>query len=177
MNIGVFLSQYDVAGKYTSVVETLARLIAEHEHTLVFGGTNEGLMHIIADGIHKGGGRIIAVSRAAVQERTYKNADEIILVEDSHAMNAGIIKRADVVVVLVGGIGTLNELSAVVRMTKNDEGGKRTVVVNTDGFYDGLKQQLQRMSDEGFLRNDVMKSIRFVDTPEDEMRYIEGHGN
>lgn len=176
MNVAVFLSQYDVAGKYTSVVEELGRAIAAHKHALVFGGTNEGLMHVIAETVHKNGGRVVSVVRTAVQDRMYKGADETILVENSQTMNTQIIERAEAVVVLIGGIGTLNELTAVVRMVKNAEGGKRSVVVNTDGFYNGLRAQLQRMSDEGFLLPEVTASIHFVDTPEEAMRYIESYG-
>jgi uncharacterized protein (TIGR00730 family) len=177
MNIAVFLSQYDVAGKYTAVVETFARLIGEGGHTLVFGGGDEGLMHVVADTAHRSGANVIGVIREKIKEKAYKDADEMTVVGDSHEMNLGIIKRADVVVVLIGGIGTLNELTEIVRMKKNGDRDREVVVVNTDGFYDGLKQQLQRMSEEGFLREDVMKSIRFVDTPQEAMRYIEGHGN
>ena len=81
MNIGVFLSQYDVGGKYTTVVETFARLIAEHKHALVFGGGDEGLMHVIADVAHKNGARIVGVIREPIKHKAYKNADEIVLVK------------------------------------------------------------------------------------------------
>ena len=174
MNVGVFLSQYDVAGKYTAVVEALGRAIAARKHTLVFGGCDEGLMHVIAETVHQNGAPVVGVIRAPIAHKSYKEADETVVVADGHEMNLGLIKRADVVVVLIGGIGTLNELTAVVRMKKNAEADKPVVVVNTDHFYDGFRQQLQQMSDEGFLRADVMESVHFVDTPEDAMRYIEG---
>ncbi|HEY4526792.1 MAG TPA: LOG family protein [Candidatus Paceibacterota bacterium] len=176
MNIGVFLSQYDVGGKYTTVVETFARLIAEHKHALVFGGGDEGLMHVIADVAHKNGARIVGVIREPIKHKAYKNADEIVVVKDAKEMNLGLIARADVIVVLIGGIGTLNELTEIVRMKKNGEQNKKVVVVNTSGFYEGLKTQLQRMSEEGFLRDEVMKSVHFADTPQEAMEYIESYG-
>ena len=71
----------------------------------------------------------------------------------------------------------MNELTAIVRMKKNAEHDTKTVVVNTGGFYDGLKAQLERMHAEGFLHENVMRSAHFVDTPEEAMRYIEAHGN
>jgi uncharacterized protein (TIGR00730 family) len=173
MNIGVFLSQYDVAGKYTVVVEEFARLIAEHKHTLVFGGGDEGLMHVIADIAHRGGAKVVGVVSERMRDRIYKNADEMTVVKDSHEMNLGLITRSDAVVVLTGGIGTLNELTEMIRMKKNGEQDKPTVVVNTEHFYEGLKQQLRRMSDEGFLREDVINSVHFADTPEEAMHYLE----
>ena len=169
MNIGVFLSQYDVDGKYTTVVETLGRLIAEHKYTLIFGGGDEGLMHVLADTVHQGGAKVVGVIRAPIQHKAYKDADEIVVVEDAHKMNIGLIERADAIFVLIGGIGTLNELTEIVRMKKNGEQNKLVVIVNTDHFYDGLKQQLERMNKEGFLRKDVMESVLFVETTEEAM--------
>lgn len=177
MNVAVFLSQYDVAGKYTVVVETFARLIAEHKHTLVFGGGDEGLMHVIADTVHRRGARVIGVIRASIKDKAYTDSDETVVVKDAHEMNLGLIERGDVIVVLAGGIGTLNEITEVLRMRKNGLLNKPTIVINTDHFYDGLKQQLQKMHSGGFLKDDVLQSVYFADTPKDAMRYINEYGH
>ncbi|MSU74038.1 TIGR00730 family Rossman fold protein [Candidatus Kaiserbacteria bacterium] len=176
MNIAVFLSQYDVAGKYVGVVEALGKSIALGKHTLIFGGCNEGLMHVIAQTAHDSGAKVVGVIRAPIAHKAYPDADEIFIVKDAYEMNVGLIERADCIVVLAGGIGTLNELTAIVRMKKNAEHDTKTVVVNTGGFYDGLRTQLERMHAEGFLREDVMQSVHFVSTPEEAMGYIEAYG-
>lgn len=172
MNIAVFLSQYDVGDKYAVVVKEFALLIAKNRHTLVFGGGDEGLMHVLADTAHRNGARVAGVIRAAIKEKAYKDADEIVVVANAREMNLGLISRADVIVVLVGGIGTLNELTEIMRMKKNGEQDKPTIIVNTGGFYDGLKQQLERMSNEGFIRGDVVKSVIFVNTPHEAISFI-----
>ena len=77
-------------------------------------------------------------------------------------MNLGLIERADVIVALVGGIGTLNELTEVLRMRKNGFHTKPVVFVNTDNFYSGLREQLQKMASEGFLKKDIMDSTYFA---------------
>jgi uncharacterized protein (TIGR00730 family) len=173
MNIAVFLSQYDVGEKYVSVVEDLAVRIAEGGHTLVFGGGDEGLMHVLVETVHKRGARVLAVIREPIKHKAYKNADEITVVEDEYKMNLGLIARADIVFALPGGIGTLHELAALVRMKKNGQSDKELVVVNFGGFYDGLKQQFERMGTEGFLRDDVFNAVHFVASPEDAIRYAD----
>ena len=55
--------------------------------------------------------------------------------------------------------------------------GKRIVVVNTGGFYEKFREQLEKMNGEGFLKREVMDSVHFADTPEAAMRYIEHNGN
>lgn len=177
MDIAVFCSQYEVAEKYKAAAEALAHLIAKHGHALVFGGADEGLMGLIARAAQGRGARVIGVIREQIKDKAYKNADEMIVVKDAKEMNAGLIKRGDVIVVLVGGIGTLNELTEVLRMRKNGLFNKPTVVVNTDNFYSGFKKQLQKMRSEGFLRKDVLDAIYFADTPLEAMGYIDIHGN
>jgi len=177
MNIAVFCSQYEVAEKYRLAAETLARLIAQRRHTLVFGGHDEGLMGVIADTAHREGGRVVGIIREKIKETAYKNADEMVIVRDTLEMNRELIARADVIVVLIGGIGTLNELTDVLRMKKNGLLHKRVVVINTDGFYEKFKEQLEKMNAEGFLKKEVLETLHFADTPEEGMRYIETHGN
>ncbi|MEK7107141.1 MAG: TIGR00730 family Rossman fold protein [Patescibacteria group bacterium] len=173
MNICVFCSQYEVSEKYKTDAETLARLIAEHKHTLVWGGADEGLMGLIARTAQRGGAKVIGVIREKIKDKAYKNADEMIVVKDAREMNLGLIERGDMIVVLVGGIGTLNEVTEVLRMRKNGLLNKQIIVINTDHFYDGFKAQLERMSAEGFLKKEVMDSAFFADTPEEAMWYIE----
>jgi len=176
MNIAVFCSQYDVAEKYRNATETLAGLLAKGGHTLIFGGHDEGLMGVIADTAHRAGGRVVGIIREGIRATAYKDADEMVVVKDTLEMNRELIARGDVIVVLVGGIGTLNELTDVLRMKKNGLLDKQTVVINTDGFYGKFEEQLLKMHAEGFLKKDVLDAIHFSDTPEEGMRYIERHG-
>jgi hypothetical protein len=177
MNIAVFCSMYDVAEKYRKDAETFARLLAKGGHTLVWGGTDQGLMHVIAEAAERDGARTVGIISERIKHTAYKTADEMVVVKDTLEMNRGLIERGDVIVVLVGGIGTLNELTDVLRMKKNGLLDKRTIVVNTDGFYEKFKEQLQKMNAEGFLKKEVLDAIHFSDTPEEGMRYIERHGS
>lgn len=173
MRIAVFCSQYEVAEKYKKVAEEITQLIAAHKHSLVFGGIAEGLMGIVARGAHAGGSRVIGVTREQIRDRVYANANEIHIVENAYEMNLGIIERADAIIVLAGGIGTLNELTEMIRMIKNGVHQKPVVIMNTDNFYEGLRVQLNKMHEEGFLRDDVMQSVQFVSTPRKGMDLIE----
>ena len=177
MNIAVFLSQYDVAEKYQNVAKTFARLIAEGGHGLVWGGADEGLMSIVANTAKSGGSRIVGVIREQIKGKAHAGADEMHVVKNAYEMNLGIIERADAIVALVGGIGTLNELTEVLRMNKSGLHTKPVIFINTDNFYDGFKAQLVRMSAESFLKKEVMDSAYFAATPEDAMRYITKHGD
>ena len=173
MNIGVFSSQYDVAEKYKKATEELGNLIAAGGHTLVWGGAAEGLMDLLPTVVQKGGSKVIGVMREALRAKAFKTADEMHIGGNAFDMNMGIIERSDVIFVLVGGIGTLNEVTEIIRMNKNGQHAKQVIFINTDGFYDGMKMQLDRMAAEGFVRKDVAASVSFADTSMEAMRLVE----
>ena len=49
---------------------------------------------------------------------------------------------------------------------------KPLVVLNTNGFYDTLLQFLAHMVAESFLKQDYLKLIQIVTTPEDAIKAI-----
>ena len=172
MNIGVFCSQYEVEEKYKKATEELGKLIAAGKHTLVWGGAAEGLMELLPKTVQDGGARIVGVVREPIAHKAFKTADEMHIVPNAYEMNMGIIKRSDVIMVLVGGIGTLNEVTEIIRMNKNGQHAKRVIFINTDGFYDGFKTQFERMAREGFVRADVAAAVYFANTPEAAFAYL-----
>ena len=172
MNVTVFCSQYDVAEGYMSAAEDLARRLGEGGHSLVWGGARTGMMGLVARTVQSVGGRAIGVIRAEIDDQIYDGADEMHVVSDVAAMNAGLIERGDAFIVLPGGIGTLHELTELLRMRKNRKHAKNVLVLNTDGFYEGMRVQLERMGKEGFIVPDVIGSVRFASTPEELMGFL-----
>ena len=47
------------------------------------------------------------------------------------------------------------------------------IVLNTDGFYDGLRTQLERMSAEGFIERPLVEYIAYADMPEEAIALVE----
>lgn len=182
MNIAVFCAASDVAEKYTNAAHECARIMGERGHALVWGGSNGGLMKVMADGVQATGGKIYGVSVEILRHKARPSADEMIFAKDMGERKALMLKRADAIVVLVGGIGTLDEVTDVLELRKHSLHRKLIVVLNTDGFYDGLKMQLEKMKEDGFLKLGGVEfslddMIRFADTPETAMEYIESYGN
>jgi uncharacterized protein (TIGR00730 family) len=180
MNICVFCSASDVAEKYTKPAAELAKLIAGNGHTLLWGGNNKGVMEIIARSAKDAGGKLIGVNVERFQHWTFEGADEMVILKTLAERKAVLLERADAVVVLVGGIGTLDEASEVLELKKHGAHGKPLVVLNTDNFYDGLKSQLERMESEGFLKSvekviPLDDLIYFADTPSQAMQYLAAH--
>ena len=90
----------------------------------------------------------------------------MVIAKDLGERKAMLLARSDAVVVLPGGLGTLDELSEILELRKHNAHEKRVIVLNTDGFYDGLKTQLDRMSSEGFIERPLAEYIAYAQTPE-----------
>lgn len=173
LNVCVFCSANELPEKYTEPSETFARLLAERGHTLVWGGSDVGLMKRIASGAQAAGAKIIGVSVEFLRHSARENADEMIIANDLGERKATMLSRSDALVMMVGGLGTLDEVTEVIEHKKHGHHSKPIVVLNTDGFYDGLNAQLLRMESEGMLRGSLYDLVYFAQTPDDAINYIE----
>ncbi len=173
MNICVFCSANDLADKYMTPARRLAALIAEHGHSLVWGGSNTGVMKVMADGVQAGGGKIYGVSAELLKQSARPDADEMVIAKDLGERKARLLSRSDVIVVLPGGLGTLDELTEILELRKHGAHQKQVIVLNTDGFYQGLITQLERMSEEGFIAEAPSNHVAYADTPEEAIALVD----
>jgi uncharacterized protein (TIGR00730 family) len=173
-NIAVFCSAQDLDEKYVVPARELARLIAENGYGLVWGGSNTGLMREIAAGVHAGGGKLYGVSMELLKHLVREDAEEMVIAKNLSERKAKLLEKCDAVVVLVGGIGTLDEFSDVLALKKHELHHKPIVILNTDNFYAGLQEQLQKMKDEGFITKVSLEDLlHFSQTPDEVIDYID----
>lgn len=173
MNICVFLSAADLDERYTGPAREFAELIGKGGHTLVWGGSEAGLMKVVADGVQDNGGRLVGVSVEFLRESARLNADEMLIAADLAERKRELLARADAVVVMVGGTGTLDEATEILELKKHGLHSMPVVVLNTAGFYDGLKQQFQRMESEGFLPLPLAELAFFAEDGVGALAYLE----
>ncbi|MBV2151873.1 TIGR00730 family Rossman fold protein [Kitasatospora sp. SUK 42] len=165
MNICVFCSAYSLDDRYTGPAAEFARLLGEGGHTLVWGGSNAGLMGLLADEVKAAGGRLVGVLVEMLRHKGYVGADELVMTADLPERKRELAARADAIVVLVGGLGTMDEVTEVLELKKHGMFDKPVVVLDTEGFYSGLRTQMERMDTEGFLPSPLSELITFADTP------------
>lgn len=170
--IAVFCSANDLDKKYTDSAKEFAKLLAKNSYNLVWGGSDKGLMQIMASGVQAGGGKIVGVSMELLRASARKEADEMIIAKDLGERKAMMLKRSDAIVMLVGGIGTLDEITEILELKKHGIHSKPIIILNTENFYEGLKGQLQKMEDEGFLTKPLEEFVFFADSPQQVIYYL-----
>jgi uncharacterized protein (TIGR00730 family) len=174
MNICVFLSAADLDERYTRPAREFAALIGEAGHTLVWGGSDAGLMKVVADGVRESGGRLVGVSVEFLRDWARTDADEMVIAKDLAERKALLLAKSDAVVVMAGGLGTLDEATEILELRKHGLHDKPVVVLNTAGFYDGLALQLRRMEAEGFLPVPLDGLVFFADEGASALAHLIG---
>jgi uncharacterized protein (TIGR00730 family) len=173
MNICVFLSAADLDDRYTRPARQFAELVGSGGHTLVWGGSDVGLMKVVADGVRETGGRLVGISVEFLRAVARRDADEMLIAKDLADRKALLLERADAIVVMAGGLGTLDEATDILEQRKHRLHDKPVVLLNTAGFYDGLILQLRRMEEEGFLPMPVGDLIHVADEGADALERLE----
>jgi len=173
MKICVFLSAADLDERYTGPAREFAEAIGKAGHTLVWGGSDTGLMKVVADGVQETGGRLVGVSVELFRRVARAEADEMVFATDLAERKALLIAASDAVVVMVGGTGTLDEATEILELRKHKLHQKPVVLLNTAGFYDGLITQLRRMDEDGFLPLPLDDLVCFADEGTDALAHLE----
>lgn len=173
MNICVFCSAADLDDRYVVPARQFAELMGKGGHALVWGGSDAGLMNVMAEGVQQAGGKLIGVSVEFLAHKAFEGADEMVVTRNLAERKAQMLARADAIVVMVGGMGTLDEATEILELRKHGMHTKPVVLLNTAGFYDGLKEQFQRMEAEGFLPVPLTDLVFFAADGVGALAYLE----
>lgn len=167
MYIAVFCSSSEgLKPEFTAAAAELGEWIGRNSHTLVYGGSDKGLMRECARAVKANGGRIISVAPSFVVENGLLNpeSDEIVSVSSLAERKSKMMQLAEVFVALPGGIGTLDEIFSVAACNVVGECGKPILLMNLEGIYDDLRNLLAKLEKERLLRPENMKHIHFCNT-------------
>jgi uncharacterized protein (TIGR00730 family) len=107
-SVAVFCgSNFGNAPDYAAAAE-LGTLIAQRGLTLVYGGTNKGLMGVVADAALASGGTVVGVINRRLHERghLHERLTRHEIAPDMRARKARMSELADAFIALPGGLGT-----------------------------------------------------------------------
>jgi uncharacterized protein (TIGR00730 family) len=143
----------------------LGRLLSERGITVVYGGSNVGLMSALADAVLDNLGDIIGVIPRTLVEREVANTalTDLRVVETMHERKAMMAALADGFIALPGGIGTLEEFFETWTWGQLGMHTKPCGLLNVAGYFDPLLAFLDRSVEERFVR-DVHRSMVIVES-------------
>lgn len=147
-------SSGQVPAAYVEAAQTLGRLIGESHHTLVNGAGRTGLMGACADACLAAGGEAVGVIPQFMVDHGWQHTGmtRLVVTPDMHRRKELMAEMSQACIALPGGVGTLEELLEIITWKQLGLYDKPIVVLNTDGYYSPLLDQLQRCVDERFMR-------------------------
>jgi hypothetical protein len=167
MRIAVFCSASDnLASSYYEKTAELGRWIGKNGHSILYGGSAQGLMECIAKSVKEAGGETIGVLPLFMFDHglASKMADQIILTKDLTERKNKIMNMADAFLALPGGFGTLDEVFHVVASAQVGYHNKKVVMYSINGFYDHIRLQMERAFDERFTPIEYRGKLVVVDS-------------
>lgn len=131
----------------------LGGTIAARGVGVVYGGGHVGLMGTVADAALQAGGAVIGVIPGFMVEKelAHGGLTELIIVRDMHERKMRMHELSDAVIALPGGFGTLDELFELLTWRQLGLHAKPIGLLNVNGFYQPLLDQIARMERDGFL--------------------------
>ena len=160
---------------YLDAATDLGRRMGQSGIDLVYGGASIGLMGAVARGVHEKKGKVTGVLPKFFKtiEIEYGEADELIVTRDMRERKAIMDERSDAFIVLPGGVGTLEEAMEIFSLIQLKQTVKPLVIINTEGFYDGIIRHFEQLVTLKFAKAETLKMYALVKTPEEAMVFIE----
>lgn len=138
---------------FTQTAYELGQALAVRGLGLVYGGACIGVMGAVADGVLSEHGTTVGVIPTFLQEKevAHDRLSVLYTTDSMHTRKALMAEFASAFVALAGGLGTLEELMEVATWRQLYQHEKPIIIVNTNGFYDGLLQHLKNTVAAGFM--------------------------
>lgn len=140
--------------------------IARRGHTLVSGGGCVGMMGAVADGARAAGGQTVGVIPQVLVDLEVADlhSDELVITDGMASRKNVMIDKSDAFITLPGGLGTLDELFEVWTTATLALHRKPVVMIDIDGFYQGLVQWLNGLTGTAFVRKEAIDVLIVVDS-------------
>ncbi len=159
---------------YVEHAKLLGKILGENNIRLIYGGGSAGIMGTIADSVLETGGQVTGIIPKILLEWEvqHKTITELIVSDDMHIRKKALYNLCDAALVLPGGFGTMDELFEIVTWNQLSIHDKKIFILNTDGFYDDLIRQINKMRDEEFLYEKPQHVITILNHPEELKDYL-----
>ena len=172
MNVGIMCGSKNSASMETYEKNSeMVRAIADMGYTFVMGAGETGSMGNVKEILRETGNMLITVGNSLELDRT--TADIKVEVNSTFERAERIYENCDVIIFLDGGTGTLSEFySFLNNKIETKDKKKELVVVNIDGVYSKVIDDLRRRDKEG-LTDNTLKCFEEVKSPLELKAYLE----
>lgn len=160
---------------YRIAAEEFAQLVVRNGHEIVYGGGAVGLMGVVANTALAAGGTVTGVIPKSLEdvEVAHRGLTTLHVVETMHERKRLMADLADCFIALPGGVGTVEELFEAWVLLLLGYQPKPILLLNVDGYWDGLLRMTGTMVTRGFLRPEEKRGLVSITSSDELFRVIE----
>jgi uncharacterized protein (TIGR00730 family) len=164
---------------YAGEASRLGRLLASEQITMVYGGGNIGLMGVIADAMLEAGGHVIGVipEQLLGKELAHHGVEDMRVVKGMSERKQLIFDLSEAFIAMPGGFGTMDEIFEMLTQFQLGISDKPCGLLNVNGFYNPLVQQLDRFVEERFLRHEHREHVLMHHAPDTLLQMLANAAN
>lgn len=153
---------------YQEMARELGLTLVKNQLDLVYGGSNIGLMRIIADTVLENGGRVIGIMPKALIEKevAHHHLTEFYEVDNMHQRKAMMARMSDGFIAMPGGFGTLDELCEILTWSQLRIIEKPIGVLNVADYYTPFLAMLDHATTESFIKSAHRKRLLSAAIPD-----------
>lgn len=176
--ICVYSSSSDsVSEEFFVAARHLGAQIAQQEYTLIYGGSDVGLMGAVARAARANGGRVVGIIPQALYDYGIADlkADELIVTTDMRERKALMESRASAFVALPGGFGTLEEVLEILTLKQLQYHAKPISLLNVASFYNPLIELFNHLYAHRFAKEEFQQLYHVAQEVPDLFTYLDGY--
>jgi uncharacterized protein (TIGR00730 family) len=155
---------------YKEAAIALGNYFAQNKIGLVYGGGKIGMMGVLASTILAQNGEVIGVIPKLLEkeEVLHTGVEEMIVCKTMSERKVIMSKLVEGYITLPGGFGTLDELFEALTLAQLHIEQKPIGLLNINGFFDAILLQLDKMVEEGYVKQDN-RNLLIVETSVPEL--------
>lgn len=168
-------SKSGITPDFAETAKQMGQALAAAGIAVVYGGTNIGTMTAMADGALNAGGKVTGVIPQTFDSRSITNdkVTKCIKTKDLKERKEVMESLSQAAIILPGSYGTMDELFEYAVNNQLGKLNRPIFILNHEGFYNPLLQQLDIMVERGFLTEELREMMHNCTTPQDIIKGIE----
>ena len=155
-------ASFTIDPKFNDAARLYVEAACRHGYVISSGGTIKGTMKVVVDTAKECGARTLGIIPHFMEQYLHPDLDEVIWTDTMSERKEVMRSKVSVVVVLPGGIGTLDEFFETLTLAKLGRFDGRMIVCNVDGFYDKLEDMLDYYVGMNMLDAGTRSLVHFV---------------
>ncbi len=159
---------------YAAAARELGTLLADAQFDIVYGGSCDGCMGVLADAALARGGGVIGIAPPSLGsvERLHKGLTRFEPVRDLAERKLRMLEFSVGAIVLPGGTGTLDEFLEVLTMKRMAMVAHPLIVIDVEGFFRPLDALLTHLIASGFMSEAQRSLYQVVADPPSAVRAL-----